>query len=90
MDVVSTTEVPVEDGFAFWREVNSKLWVPYDLRCESQWEPGFRAQVGISEFGPVQATLMTTMPHSVHRTPKLIRKPIPRCSSWVALCAVAA
>ncbi|MEU7848490.1 helix-turn-helix domain-containing protein [Micromonospora parva] len=77
MDVVSTTEVPVEDGFAFWREVNSKLWVPYDLRCESQWEPGFRAQVGISEFGPVQATLMTTMPHSVHRTPKLIRQADP-------------
>ncbi|MEU7974256.1 helix-turn-helix domain-containing protein [Micromonospora sp. NPDC049089] len=77
MDVVSTTEVPVEDGFAFWREVNSKLWVPYDLRCDSQWEPGFRAQVGISEFGPVQATLMTTMPHSVHRTPKLIRQADP-------------
>ncbi|MEU5960358.1 helix-turn-helix domain-containing protein [Micromonospora parva] len=77
MDVVSTTEVPAEDGFAFWREVNSKLWVPYDLRCESQWEPGFRAQVGISEFGPVQATLMTTMPHSVHRTPKLIRQADP-------------
>ncbi|MEU8157154.1 helix-turn-helix domain-containing protein [Micromonospora sp. NPDC048986] len=77
MDVVSTTEVPVEDGFAFWREVNSKLWVPYDLRCESQWEPGFRAQVGISEFGPVQATLITTMPHSVRRTPKLIRQADP-------------
>ncbi|MFG1780247.1 helix-turn-helix domain-containing protein [Micromonospora sp. NPDC049048] len=77
MDVVSTTEVPVEDGFAFWREVNSKLWVPYDLRCEPQWEPGFRAQVGISEFGPVQATFMTTMPHAVHRTPKLIRQADP-------------
>lgn len=77
MDVVSTTEVPVGDGFAFWREVNSKLWVPYDLRCEPQWEPGFRAQVGISEFGPVQATFMSTMPHSVHRTPKLIRQADP-------------
>ncbi|MFG1888960.1 helix-turn-helix domain-containing protein [Micromonospora sp. NPDC049051] len=77
MDVVSTTEVPVEEGFAFWREVNSKLWVPYDLRCEPQWEPGFRAQVGISEFGPVQATFMTTMPHAVHRTPKLIRQADP-------------
>jgi AraC-like DNA-binding protein len=37
-------------------------------------ESRFEAQVGISEFGPVQATLMTTMPHSVHRTPKLIRQ----------------
>jgi AraC-like DNA-binding protein len=77
MDVVSTDEVPAEERFAFWREVNSKLWAPYDLRCEPQLESGFRAQVGISEFGPVQATLMTTMPHSIHRTPKLIRRADP-------------
>jgi len=77
MEVVSTTEVPVEDGFDFWREVNSKLWVPYDLRRDPRWESGFRAQVGISEFGPVQATLITTTPHAVHRTPKLIRQADP-------------
>jgi len=64
MDVVSTAEVSVGERFAFWREVNSKLWVPYDLRCDRQLESGFRAQVGVSEFGPVQATLMTRMPHS--------------------------
>ncbi|NGO08728.1 helix-turn-helix domain-containing protein [Streptomyces sp. HC44] len=77
MDVVSTAEVSAGERFGFWREVNSKLWVPYDLRCDPQVESGFRAQVGISEFGPVQATLMTTMPHSVHRTPKLIRQADP-------------
>ncbi len=77
MDVVSTAEVPQEERFAFWREVSSKLWVPYDTRCERQVESRFRAQVGISQLGPVQATLMTTMPHSVHRTPKLIRQTDP-------------
>jgi len=77
MDVVSTAEVAAGERFAFWREVNSKLWVPYDLRCDPQVESGFRARVSISEFGPVQATLMTTMPHSVHRTSKLIRQADP-------------
>lgn len=77
MDEVSTAEVPAGERFAFWREVNAKLWVPYDLRCDRKTESGFRARVGISEFGPVQATLITTMPHSVHRTAKLIRQADP-------------
>ncbi|MFI0451176.1 helix-turn-helix domain-containing protein [Actinomadura sp. 6N118] len=77
MDVVSTAEVPAGERFAFWREVNSKLWVPYELRCEPRLQHGFQAEVGVSEFGPVQATLMTTMPHLVHRTPKLIRQTDP-------------
>ncbi|QXJ22578.1 helix-turn-helix domain-containing protein [Actinomadura graeca] len=77
MDVISTAEVLAEERFGFWREVNSKLWVPYELRCDPELESGFRARVGISEFGPVQATLITTMPHSVHRTPKLIRQADP-------------
>jgi AraC-like DNA-binding protein len=73
MDVISTAEVPVGERFAYWREVNSKLWVPYDLRCEPELESDFRAEVDVSDFGPVQTTLITTMPHSVHRTSKLIR-----------------
>jgi AraC-like DNA-binding protein len=77
MDVVSTADVPPGERFGFWREVNSKIWVPYDLRCEPQARSSFRAQVGISEFGGVQVTLMTSMPHSVHRTPKLIRQADP-------------
>ncbi|MGW4064216.1 AraC-like ligand-binding domain-containing protein [Amycolatopsis sp. NPDC004747] len=74
MDVISTTEAPEGERFSYWREVNSKLWAPYDLRCDPRREREFRAQVGVSEFGSVQVTLMTTMPHSVHRTPKLIRQ----------------
>lgn len=77
MDVISTDDVPAEERFGYWREVNSKLWAPYDLRCEPQWQTGFRAKVGVSEFGPVQATLITTMPHSIDRTPKLIRRSDP-------------
>ncbi|MCX4471474.1 helix-turn-helix domain-containing protein [Micromonospora sp. NBC_01655] len=77
MDVVSTADVSPGDRFAFWREVSAKLWVPYDLARERQAETGFEARVGISEFGPVQATLMTTMAHSVRRTPRLIRQADP-------------
>ncbi|WP_344588384.1 helix-turn-helix domain-containing protein [Actinomadura vinacea] len=77
MDVVSTDEVPAGERFAFWREVSSKIWVPYDLRCGPHLESRFRAQIDISELGPVQATLMTTTPYSIHRTPKLIRQADP-------------
>lgn len=77
MDVISTAEVSPGDRFAFWREVNSKLWAPYDVRCAPQLERGFQAEVGIRDFGPVQATLISTMPHSIHRTPRLIRRADP-------------
>ncbi|MEE1943294.1 helix-turn-helix domain-containing protein [Streptomyces sp. TRM 70361] len=77
MDVISTAGVSPGEQFAFWREVHSKLWVPYDLRRASLPENGFRAQVAVSNFGPVQATLITAVPHSVHRTPKLIRRADP-------------
>ncbi len=77
MDLISTTEVAKGDRFAFWREVNAKLWAPYELRCDPRLESGFHAQVSVSEFGSVQTTLMTTMPHSVHRTPRLIRQADP-------------
>ncbi|MEV0385769.1 helix-turn-helix domain-containing protein [Nonomuraea sp. NPDC050643] len=77
MDVVSTAEVPAGERFAFWREMNSKIWVPYDLRCDPALEGRFRAQIEISEFGPVQAALMTAIPHSFDRTPRLIRQADP-------------
>jgi AraC-like DNA-binding protein len=77
MNVIRTVEVPSEERFDFWREVNAKLWAPYDLQCEPRLRTGFQAQVVVSEFGPVQTTLMTTMPHSVRRTPKLIRQADP-------------
>jgi AraC-like DNA-binding protein len=77
MDVISTAEVSAEERFAFWREVNAKLWAPYDLRCETHLEKGFQAKVDVGDFGPVQAALMTTMPHAIYRTPKLIRQSDP-------------
>ncbi|MEV4040794.1 helix-turn-helix domain-containing protein [Streptomyces umbrinus] len=77
MDMVSTAEVAAGERFAFWREVNAKLWVPYDLRCSPEVEGAFQACAGVSEFGAVQATLMTSMPYAVHRTPKLIRQADP-------------
>ncbi|MFD2419902.1 AraC-like ligand-binding domain-containing protein [Amycolatopsis pigmentata] len=77
MDVISTAEVPARERFAFWREVSSKLWVPYDLRCAPDVESHFQARVGIGEFGPVQATVLTTTPHIVQRTERLIRQTDP-------------
>ncbi|WP_228044830.1 helix-turn-helix domain-containing protein [Streptomyces ferrugineus] len=75
--MISTADVPEGERFAFWREVSAKLWVPYDLRCDPQLAGGFEARVGISDFGPVQATRLTVVPHEVHRTPQLIRRTDP-------------
>ena len=75
--MISTAEVPEGERFDFWREVNSRLWGIRELRCDPQRERGFQAQVGISEFGAVQATLMTTMPHSLQQAPKLARQADP-------------
>ncbi|MFI0450369.1 helix-turn-helix domain-containing protein [Actinomadura sp. 6N118] len=86
MDVISTEEIPAQERFAFWHEVTSKVWVPLDAHCEPHLETGFRAQVSISELGPVQATLVTTTPHSVRRTPKLIRQTDPE--ALLLTCAV--
>ncbi|NJP98443.1 helix-turn-helix domain-containing protein [Nonomuraea sp. FMUSA5-5] len=77
MDVISTDKVAPEERFAFWREVSSKVWVPYDAHCDPHLLQRFQAQVAISELGPVRATLLTTTPHAVRRTPKLIRQADP-------------
>ncbi|RSM50792.1 hypothetical protein DMA12_01190 [Amycolatopsis balhimycina DSM 5908] len=77
MDVISTAKVSKGERFDFWRELNSKLWGIHDLRCDPRWEGAFRAKVGICEFGSVQATLMTTTPHSVYQAPKLTRQADP-------------
>jgi len=76
VEIISTAGVPARERFGFWREVSSKLWVSYDLRCEP--EPAlFQAQVGVGAFGAVQASLLTTWPHVVTRTEKLIRRSDP-------------
>ncbi|MFD6989925.1 helix-turn-helix domain-containing protein [Streptomyces sp. NPDC059943] len=77
MDVISTADVSAGERMAYWREMSSKLCAPYELRCERELESEFRAQAGISDFGPVQAALMTSARHTVHRTPKLIRQSDP-------------
>jgi AraC-like DNA-binding protein len=86
MELISTAELPARERFAFWREVSSKVWVPYDAHCEPRLESRFRAQVEISEFGPLQVTLLTTTPHSVRRTPKLIRQSDPE--AFLLTCTV--
>ncbi|SCL25499.1 AraC-type DNA-binding protein [Micromonospora inyonensis] len=75
--MVSTDEVPPAERFTYWREVISKLSVPYDLRCDPRVANRFWAHAGFSSFGPVRVALATVMPHSLHRTPKLIRQADP-------------
>ncbi|XVQ15106.1 helix-turn-helix domain-containing protein [Spirillospora sp. CA-255316] len=77
MNVISTAETPAGEEFSFWREASSKACVPHDVRCEPRLESRFRSQVEVSEFGPLQVTLLTTTPYSFHRTPKLIRQADP-------------
>ncbi len=84
--MVSTDEVPVEERFPYWRELNKKLLVPYDLRCDPRWESRFRVRAGFSGCGPVQVTLVTMTPHSVHRTARLIRQADPEV--WEVGCTV--
>ncbi|WP_307524098.1 AraC-like ligand-binding domain-containing protein [Streptomyces umbrinus] len=86
MEVVSTAEVPVAERFAFWREMSSRMWVPLDIRCEPHGEGAFRARAGFNGIGPVQATLLTATPHSIHRTPRLVRQADPE--SFLVTCAV--
>lgn len=71
--MVSTAEVAARERVDFWRDVSSRLWVPYELRCERELASGFRARAGVSELGPMQVALMTSVRHTVLRTPKLIR-----------------
>ncbi|GAA2207339.1 helix-turn-helix domain-containing protein [Nonomuraea monospora] len=77
MDVISTAEIPAKDRISFWQEVSSSTWVPYELRCEPALRSRFQARLHISDLGSVKAMLMTTTPHSVRRTPKLIRQADP-------------
>ncbi|MEO3888418.1 helix-turn-helix domain-containing protein [Nonomuraea sp. B5E05] len=74
MDVVSTAEVPADEGFAFWRAVSSKTWVPYEARCAPHLESRFQASISSSALGPVQTALATTTPYTLRRTPKHIRQ----------------
>ena len=77
METVSTDEVPAVERLAFWHEMSSKMWVPIETRCEPHLGSAFRAQAGFNGLGLVQATLLTATPHSIHRTPKLIRRADP-------------
>ncbi|MEV5809800.1 helix-turn-helix domain-containing protein [Streptomyces parvulus] len=77
MDVFSTAALAANERLGFWRDVSSKLWVPYEVRCERAVENDFQARVGMLHFGPIQVSLMTSMQHTVHRTPKLIRQSDP-------------
>jgi len=86
MDVVSFAEVPVEERFAFWREMSSKMWMPLDARCEPRLESAFQAQVALSGLGLVQATLLTAPSLTIQRTPQLIRRSDPE--TFFVTCTV--
>ncbi|MDJ1645381.1 helix-turn-helix domain-containing protein [Streptomyces pakalii] len=85
MDVVSTAEVPANERVDFWRDVSSKLWVPYELGCERDLENNFQAEIGVTGFGPVTAALMTSTRHTVRRAPKHIRQSDPEVFKLVCV-----
>jgi AraC-like DNA-binding protein len=76
MDVSSTAAVPAGERFGFWCEVirGGTMCVPSDVLCDPRLRSGFRAQVGIRSLGSMSVSLLTTTPHSVRRTSKLIRQ----------------
>ncbi|MFC4591941.1 helix-turn-helix domain-containing protein [Sphaerisporangium corydalis] len=77
MDVVTFAKVPVDERFAFWREMSAKMWMPLDAHCEPGTESAFQAQVALNGLGPVQATVLTAPSLTIRRTPRLIRRSDP-------------
>lgn len=86
MQSVSTDHLPPDERFAFWREISSRTWVPYDSTCEPALVPGFNANMAVCELGAVQLALMKTTPYGICRTAKLIRQADPElCKLSVAV-----
>lgn len=86
MSMFTTANVPERERFARLREVSSKMWAPLDARCEPHLESTFRAQARFDGLGPVQSSLVTSTPLSLHRTPRLIRQADPE--TLIVTCPV--
>jgi len=56
MDVISTVDVPAGERFGFWSEINAKLRVPDDLRCERELHLARR----MAELSPSDTARLTT------------------------------
>ncbi|MEU9869461.1 helix-turn-helix domain-containing protein [Actinomadura sp. NPDC048021] len=77
MHTVSTNGLAAGERFAFWHEVSSRTWVPYELSCDPDLETSFQARMDIWDLGSLQVALMTTTPYVIRRTAKLIRQDDP-------------
>ncbi|MFF0311385.1 helix-turn-helix domain-containing protein [Streptosporangium sp. NPDC004379] len=86
MDVVGFAEVPVEERFAFWREMSAKTWMPLDAHCEPGLEGAFQARVALGGFGPLQVSVLTAPSLTIRRTPRLIRRSDP--GTFLVTCVV--
>jgi AraC-like DNA-binding protein len=73
--LIHTDDLPAGDRFEFWRGAVSETWVP--MECHTEDEGAFWAQLRSGGLGAVTVNLMTTAPHGVRRTPRLIRRSDP-------------
>jgi AraC-like DNA-binding protein len=72
MSVIRIDHLPAAERFEFWRDVTCRTWVPMETHTDDQ--ANFWAQLRSSGMGAVQANVITSRPHVVHRTPTLIRQ----------------
>ena len=72
----TTNDVPVAEGFPYWREQVRGLQMPFDLRCDQP--DGFRAEMRSATLGQVGIlSASSSACYSVRRTPALIRRSDP-------------
>jgi AraC-like DNA-binding protein len=72
----TTEDVPMVEGFPYWREQARALQMPFDLRCDQP--DGFRAEMRCATLGKVGIlSASSSACYSVQRTPALIRRSDP-------------
>lgn len=69
--VTRTDQLPPAERFDLWREVVSRMWVPMELHALRRAD--FWGEIRTRNLGALQLTSLTSAPHEVRRTPKMIR-----------------
>jgi AraC-like DNA-binding protein len=74
--LIRTDDVPWADRYDAWRSVVCDTLGPLDMRIDS--ETPLHGEIEAGQLGPVTVgRVQTSTPHSVHRTPGLIRRDSP-------------
>ncbi|MEU2281691.1 helix-turn-helix domain-containing protein [Streptomyces sp. NPDC013178] len=70
----STATVDDPSQLSYWHQVVSEAFVPYDVAVPRRRTEGFRGAVTAQAIGGMQVATVDADPHTVFRTPSLIRR----------------